>query len=351
MKILILKPSSLGDVIHALPVLRLLKLHLPKAEIYWWLDASLVPLLEHDPDLSGIITFHRKRWAAPRHWPELVRSVRDMRAQHFDWAIDLQGLARSGLFAWLARAGLTVGLDNPREGAREGAVAFYDITPPRAAGHLHAVDRYLAVLPLLGIPVHKDFDWLPRSPQAASQVEQKWGQPSDTRWIALLPGGRWDSKRWPAGAWAELVKQMSGVPNLKFILLGSKDEQALAQTIADADAARCLNLAGRTTLLEMVELIRACGLVITNDTGPMHVAAAVRRPVIAIFGPTDPVSTGPYGQLGNVLQNLALPCVPCMRQTCTFEDPLACLRSITPQSVALKARRVLDGTGGAVTCQ
>jgi ADP-heptose:LPS heptosyltransferase len=134
---------------------------------------------------------------------------------------------------------------------------------------------------------------------------------------------------------------MREIPDVKFILLGSKDEQPLAQTITEADPGRCLNLAGRTSLVEMVECIRASRLVITNDTGPMHVAAAVGRPIIALFGPTNPVSTGPYGQLGNVLQNIALPCVPCMSQKCAYEDPLACLRSLRPQTVFQKARRVL----------
>jgi ADP-heptose:LPS heptosyltransferase len=196
LKILILKPSSLGDVIHALPVLRLLKRHLPQSEIYWWLDSDLVPLLEKDPDLSGIIPFNRKRWAAPRQWPEIAASVRKVRRHRFDWAIDLQGLARSAVFAWLANAGVTVGLDNLREGAREGARTFYDVTPPRASPRTHAVDRYLAVLPLLGVPVHKNFDWLPARPEVFDQVAQKW-HPAGARWVALLPGGRWDNKRWP----------------------------------------------------------------------------------------------------------------------------------------------------------
>jgi heptosyltransferase-1 len=342
LKILILKPSSLGDVIHALPVLRLLKRHLPRSQIYWWLDAALVPLLEKDPDLSGIIPFQRKRWAALRRWPEIARSVRAMRQHHFDWAIDLQGLARSGIFAWLADAGLTIGLDNLREGSREGAVALYDITPPRAPANLHAVDRYLAVLPLLGVPVHRDFEWLPRRLDIAAQVEQKWGAPDGTRWITLLPGGRWDNKRWPVQYQAELVKLMRQAPRAKFVILGTPDEHLLGQAIAEADPARCLNLAGQTSMAEMIECIRRSQLVITNDTGPMHVAAALGRPVIALFGPTNPQSTGPYGQLGNVLQNRELPCVPCMSQKCFYRDPLACLHSITPEAVFQKARQTLE---------
>ncbi|PYJ87399.1 MAG: hypothetical protein DME22_01800, partial [Verrucomicrobia bacterium] len=102
LKILILKPSSLGDVVQALPVLRLLKRHLPQSEIYWWIDSTLRSLLEGDADLNGLFLFERWRWASPRHWDELLASIRQMRAMKFDWAIDLQSLARSGLFAWLA---------------------------------------------------------------------------------------------------------------------------------------------------------------------------------------------------------------------------------------------------------
>jgi heptosyltransferase-1 len=340
LKILILKPSSLGDVIHALPVLRLLKLRFPKSEIYWWLDAGLVPLLENDPDVTGIIPFQRRRWAAPHRWPEITASVQTMRRHHFDWAIDLQGLARSSIFAWLANAGLTVGLDNLREGSREGAHALYDLTPPRAPAGMHAVDRYLAVLPLLQVPVYSNFVWLPPRPEIAALVEQKW-QPSRARWVALLPGGRWDNKRWPVQYFVEWVKLAQQSMDVNFVILGSKDEHALGETIAAASPDRCLNLAGQTSLLEMIEWLRLSQITITNDTGPMHVAAALRKPVVALFGPTNPASTGPYGQLNNVLQNATLPCVPCMRAKCLYHEPLACLHSITPSMVLHQARQAM----------
>ena len=102
MKILILKPSSLGDVVQALPVLRLLKLQWPESEIFWWIDSSLASLLEGDRDLAGIVRFERRRWGSPVNWPEMWRSIRWMRTQQFDLVIDLQCLARTGIFAWLA---------------------------------------------------------------------------------------------------------------------------------------------------------------------------------------------------------------------------------------------------------
>jgi heptosyltransferase I len=343
LKILILKPSSLGDVIHALPVLRLLRSHWPKSEIYWWLDLNLVPLLEGDPDLAGIFAFQRKRWAAPRHWSEIISIVASMRRHRFDLAIDLQGLARSGLFAWLANARLTVGLDNVREGSREGARAFYDLTPPRAEAKTHAVDRYMAVLPLLNVPVHWKFEWLPRRPAAIQSIREKWAPDGlGARWIVLLPGGRWDNKRWPVQYFVDLAKRLQELPVLQLVVLGSKGERPLGETIAAAVPGFCLNLAGETTLDEMIEWIRQSRLVITNDTGPMHVAAATRRPIIAIFGPTDPANTGPYGQLQNVMQTAGLPCVPCLKSTCAYWDKLACLHAISPAAVFETAREALS---------
>jgi heptosyltransferase I len=339
LKILILKPSSLGDVIHALPVLRLLKRHWPESRIHWWLDVKLAPLLENDPDLAGLFRFQRDRWAAPRHWREIASSVRSMRRERFDIAIDLQGLARSGLFAWLANARLTVGLDNLREGSREGARALYDLTPPRASPRTHAVDRYMAVLPLLGVPVHWNFEWLPVRPAAARSVDEKWAPPGDgTRWIVLLPGARWDNKRWPAACFAALVRELRDIPDLRFVVLGSQNERSLGDTITAAAPELTLNLAGSTALDEMLEWIRRARLVVTNDTGPMHVAAAMNRPVIAVFGPTNPWNTGPYRQLANVVQIAELPCVPCLQSRCAYSERLACLHRITPGAILEKAR-------------
>src|SRR5260221_14707134 len=147
LKILILKPSSLGDVVQALPVLRLIKKHLPQSQVYWWLDAKLFPLLEGDSDLAGLIRFDRQRWIAPSQWLEHCRTGRWVRGQAFDWVIDLQGLARNGILAWLANGKLTVGLDYAREGAR----GYYDLVAPPPYLHAHAVDCYLNVLPLLGV--------------------------------------------------------------------------------------------------------------------------------------------------------------------------------------------------------
>ena len=337
MKILILKPSSLGDVIQALPVLRLLKLHFRDAEIFWWIDSALAPLLEGDPDLAGVVRFEHKRWGKPQHWPEMLGSIRWLRGQNFDLVIDLQCLARSGAFAWLARGKFLVGLDEIREGAR----GFYDVAVPRKSFHTHAVDWYLTVLPQLGVPVHENFNWLAERPEISAAVKLKW-KTNSTKWIAIQPGARWDNKRWPVEKFSQLVLLFAEkFPEVRFAILGGAEDMPLGEAISRAQSSRSLNLCGEISLPEMVEWIRLCDLMITNDTGPMHVAAALGKPLVALFGPTEPTRTGPYGQLDNVLR-IDLPCSPCLKSYCTWKTPLECLDSIAPVKVFERARKQLD---------
>ena len=343
MKILILKPSSLGDVIQALPVLRLLKLHFRDAEIFWWIDSALAPLLAGDPDLAGIVRFERQRWSRPPHWPEMFRSVRWMRAQNFDLVIDLQCLARSGAFAWLANGKFLVGLDEVREGAR----GFYDVAVPRKSFHTHAVDWYLSVLPALGVPVHKNFPWLPERPAVAAELKRKWfGENSPfairhSPLILLQPGARWENKRWPAEHFAELIRSLAQkFPAARFAILGDKSDQRLGEIILQAAPERGVNLCGATSLPEMIEWLRLGDLLVTNDTGPMHVAAALGKPLVALFGPTEPRRTGPYGQLENVLC-LDLPCSPCLKSVCHFEKPEECLRALAPAQVLARIHKII----------
>ena len=337
MKVLILKPSSLGDVVQALPLLRLLKQHRPDAEVHWWLASELCPLLAGDADLGALIPFERKRWRSPAYWPEGLCQIRALRAAHYDWVIDLQGLARSALFAWLAEGAFTIGLELEREGAH----LAYDLAVPRPKDKPHAVDWYLAVARALGIPVHDSFAWLPPRPEMASQVETKWPR-DQARWLGINPGARWDNKRWPAEHFAELVRQLAARDaNFRFALFGGPSDGPLTDAILRAAPDRCVNFAGRTTLPELIELLRRCELLVTNDTGPMHLAAALRIPVVSLFGPTAPEQTGPYRQAPFALRH-PLPCAPCMKSRCHWAEPLACLTTISPARVAAAVLTRLD---------
>lgn len=333
MNILIIKPSSLGDVVQALPVLRLLKRQWPESSTYWWIDKRFAPLLEDDPDLAGIITFDRAGWRSPLGWIEAANTIAAVRRLRLDLVIDLQSLFRSGVLAWLARGERTIGLDDPRE----GAPAFYDAAVPRPSPTTHAVDWYLDVLRQLRVPVDFSFTWLPQKKQIAARL------PRHEALIILQPGARWETKRWPARHFAETVRILShNFSEAQFCILGSEEDRSLAAQITLAAPDRCIDLTGKTSLPEMVEWIRMSRLMITNDTGPMHVAAALNKPIIAMFGPTDPRRTGPYGRMEHVLQ-ASLQCAPCFNKHCTHHTPVDCLRSISPAHVCEHAARVLSG--------
>ena len=159
--------------------------------------------------------------------------------------------------------------------------------------------------------------------------------------ILLQPGARWENKRWPARHFAELVRSLAQqFPDARFAILGDKGDQPLGEIISRAAPERCLNLCGQTSLLEMIEWVRLGDLMVTNDTGPMHAAAALGKPLVALFGPTEPRRTGPYGQLENVLR-LDLPCSPCLKSVCHFEKPEECLRALSPAQVLAHVRKVI----------
>jgi lipopolysaccharide heptosyltransferase II len=250
--------------------------------------------------------------------------------------IDLQSLARSAAFAWLANGRLTVGLDDPRE----GATAFYDLAVPRPSASTHAVDWYLSVLPVLGVPVSREFQWLPPRSKVAATLAHSWPIAS-ARWILLQPGARWLNKRWPVESFAALARQCLTLGSgFRVAVLGAEEDGPLAKAIATTE--RCLDLTGKLSLPEMVEWMRFSELVITNDTGPMHVAAALGKPAVALFGPTDPRRTGPYGQLDHVVR-LNLSCVPCLSSRCRYAKPFECLRALPVNVVFEAVKERLNG--------
>lgn len=327
MKVLILKPSSLGDVVQALPVLRMIKRHRPGAKVYWWISTELAPLLENDPDLEGIIPFDRREASNPFFWPELFLHVRQMRNLKFDYVLDLQSLARSAVVAWFANGATTIGLDDPRE----AAPTFFDLALPRLSWNTHAVDWYLSALKPLDIPICWDFSWFPPRPEVQHRVAERF--PRLTPRVVLIPGARWENKRWPLEYFLELTRLLlRHNQHLQVTVLGSKSDLATGLALKRISPERVQDLTGRTTLPEMIEVLRETEVAVTNDTGPMHIAAALGTPLVPIFGPTSPSRTGPFGQVDQALRH-KLPCVPCMSSRCHVDPPLACLTGVAPAQV------------------
>lgn len=338
MKVLILKPSSLGDVVQAIPVARLLRREHPDAEIHWWLNRDLSPLLDGDPDIARLVLFDRKRLGQLSSLPRLITHLSAIRAERYDLVIDLQALARSAFVSWYARGGFTIGLED----RREGAPAFYDQAVPRAGFNTHAVDWYLDVLRALGIPVDGNFEWLPERPEVFRLLRCRIPELAPDC-IAVQPGARWDTKRWPIGHFRGMIAQLrSRLPRTQILILGGRDDRSFGAELSADGAGGVLDLTGLLDLQELVEVMRRVRVLVTNDTGPMHIAAALARPVVGLFGPTEPRRTGPYGSQHRILRH-DLPCAPCLKSRCRWRDPLACLFGIQPDEVTNAVVDLLEG--------
>ncbi len=340
-RILIIKPSSLGDIVHALPVLAGLRAAYPDAHIAWLVGLSFAPLLESHPLLDEVIPFDRRRYGrmlqSPRILVDFLRFVRQLRRRRFDLVLDLQGLARSGFLSLASGARRRVGFAH----ARELASVFYSHRVRCEQTDRHAVDKNLRLARALGLPVNPPvFPLGLRSAELAAArqlIGEAAGRPLDS-FTAVIPGARWETKRWPAERLAELIDRMHAEELPPSVLLGAPADRAFADRVASACRVPLVDLAGRTSLRDLSAAITLADLIVCHDSGPMHIAAALGRPLVAIFGPTSPARTGPYSDAARVV-SLPLPCAPCHRREC----PLGhhdCLRKLDVAAVLGKVREI-----------
>lgn len=330
-RILLIKPSALGDVVHTLPVLSLLRRKFSKAWISWLIAPAWRPLVEKNPHLDETLDFDRRRLGDVTLGEDGIgRAIelgRDLASRHFDLVIDLQGLLRSALLTWSTHATIRVGFDYAREGAWLAYTHF--VSTPHA--QRHAVERYLDVAEFLGCgrgPVRFDFAISEHDRNTiASMLEGR------DRYAVLMPGTNWDTKRWPVSHFDTLASQIRSKLDLPVVVAGAGDAVPLAKQIR-AD----LNLAGRTSLTQLIALLENASLVVANDSGPMHIASALNRPLVTIFGPTNPVRTGPYARPDTVVR-LDIACSPCYSRKCSH---MSCMHWLTPDSVLHQARATLE---------
>lgn len=320
-RILLIKPSAIGDVVHALPVLNLLRTRWPAAKISWLVTPTCAGLLEGHPQLDEVILFERKQfghaWRSPAAAKALWQFSRDLRDRHFDLVIDLQGLLRSGWLAWETRAATRIGFGN----ARELGWIFYTHRVPIETTEQHAVDRYLAVAAALGCKSELVEFHFATTDEDRAAVDAML--PAGRRFAVLLPGTNWATKRWPVEHFAACVEPLKSRFGLETVIAGGPGDSSLAAKIAG------LNLCGKTTLRQLVALLERAELVIANDSGPMHIAAALGKPLVTPFGPTNPVRTGPYRRMDTVLR-VDIPCSPCYSRRCSHQS---CLQWLQPESV------------------
>jgi len=335
MKMLIIKPSSLGDIIHTLPFLKAVKDSFPDTRIDWVISRNLKGLVENNPLINEVIVFDKDSWKKIKNLPGTINEMsllkKILKSKKYDIAVDLQGLLRSGIITYYTPAGTKIGFADAREGSR-----FFYNRKISAEGSFHAVDKNLEIARAIG--AKKGKVGFPLAIDEASKERVKKLINNVKEYVVVAPSARWTTKIWPAEHFASLVRKI----NVPCVIIGGKGDREIAQEIMEkilnADnpsksslklrgergdtepVRRIFNLAGTTDLKELVALIEGARAVVSNDSGPMHVAAAFNKPLAALFGPTDPVKTGPYGWQKNehfrVIRS-RVSCSPCFKKKCS----------------------------------
>jgi heptosyltransferase I len=368
-KILLIKLSALGDVVHTIPVVHKLRRRYPAARLDWLVSSSVAELLQGHPAIDNVFEFVREEWLKPWRLAPFVSSARlaaKLRAVDYDLVLDLQGQLRSAAFAFATGAPVRIGFDRPRaevwnasprvvpeearrhawQGAREGSWLAYTHHIRLPTLDLHAVDRYLNVGPLLGLddgPADFSFP-IPREAISRIDALMDYYDAANKKLAVLAPGTIWETKEWRREGFAEVARYLLQ-KGFAVTLIGAARERAACEEVAKL-APGVVNLAGETTLSELAALIRRSTINVTNDSGPMHLAVALDRPVVSIFGPTEPIWIGPYRRADAVLR-ANLPCSPCyLRQLSSCRHNHDCMREVSAGAVIERVDTVLRKQGG-----
>ena len=326
MRILVVKLSSLGDILHVLPTVHELRAQLG-ADIDWVVHPEFAALVRCFADVDNVLTF-------PRHHVlrNLTGAIRKLRSREYDLIVDLHGLLKSGLVARLARGHRRIAPSY----AREGSAIFFRERAGSFNRTRHATEQAFDTLDYLGLMHPAGQFRAALRPLEGPLNPAVPDFPAGSRTIAFAPVSRWPSKDWPAARYGELAALLlKRDPALRIIVVGGQADIPVGDAIAAAAAVgkdRLFNLCGRTSIAESFALLGRCDLLIANDTGPVHMAAAVGTRCLVLFGPTRPDWTGPYGEGHRIIMR-DLPCQPCLKHRCPRGDH-ACLESITAAEVA-----------------
>lgn len=338
--ILVIKLRYIGDVLLATPVLRALRSRFPSARLAMLVNRGTEDVLRRNPDLDEVLVLDRMGAAGD------LRFARELRRRRFDCVIDLTDADRSAVLARLTGAPIRVGFN---EEHRWRGLLYSDIVPARPESE-HRLEHDLAALRLLGLDPKPEPPVLRTAPEdeaAAGRLLAEAGvAPGDRRPLVLLqPGARYWFKAWPVERFAELADRLTERYGCLVLVGGSPAERETAETVRALARSAPLVLAGRTSLLEFAALLTRCALFVGNDNGPMHMAAALGVPVVALFGPSDPAVWGPRGRRVLTLSK-GLDCRRCFHPTC-FRGEERCMKLISTDEVFAAAERALAAAGGA----
>jgi lipopolysaccharide heptosyltransferase I len=332
LNILIVRLGSLGDIIHAIPAAAAIRRVHPHATIHWLVDVRHEELLELVESINTRVAVNTSDAGS------IFRTVRRLRERHFDIAIDLQGLLKSAVLARLSRAGRVIGFPAPL--LREKAAGlFYTETEGDLAAR-HVIDKNLSILKALGIRVPDvEFPLVDRKSEIVSAARSGLGIGSGDRFALINPGAAWPNKRWPPVYYAEVARALAKRYHLRSLVLWGPGEREIGQRVVDASEGTAA-LSPPTSIADLVSLTKAAAVMISGDTGPLHVAGAVGTPLVGIFGPTDPNRNGPWAD-EDFSASRFQSCVCHYQRRCRIAG--WCLLDISPREVMNLVDRRLTG--------
>lgn len=390
MNILFVRLSYIGDILHATPAARWIKEQYPDAKLHWIVTPSMVELLDGNPYVDEIIPWERDEYEAHSkklHIPTMWRMWWELKAKlepyKFDVAVDVQGRLITGLVLLASGAPIRLGLGGTKE--LNWLFTNYKSKPSTD----HVIKRYVEVAQLLKEAVAKqaDLDTPLKTadnllePETLNNVsakkmyhmdfhvpsklhtwaEEQWetidnhtslnrGEVEKPLRVGLVLGTSWATKEWPQEKWYSLIKSLQYRAN--FVCLGGPKESTQYKPLMDSLAAEgidqiMLNMLGKTTLQEVGALIESCDVVVTADTGSLHIALALNKPVVALFGPTDPKLWGPLTGTFKVLVNDELDCLGCRKRRCPKPDQY-CMSGIEPVCVKKAIFELIGDRNGKV---
>lgn len=347
LNILLIRLSSIGDVLHCTPLAKTLKLQFPQANISWLVGEASQDILHGNPYLDEIIVWQREKWERELRGGEWLNSYRNfrlleynLRKAQYDLVIDMHGLLLTGLIAWRSGAAMRIGFAQ----AREGSPLFYTHRVP-AKQPMSIVRHYLQLLQPLKIHKHSLEMVMPvaqRDQDYAEDLFTTHHLRKDDLIVALNPSTSWVTKCWPPDHFSSLADLLITKLKAKVILLGAASDQPLVHKIMQNSQGDIINLAGKTNLKELAAVVQKINLFIGGDTGPLHIAAAVGTPTISLFGPTDPGIYAPAGS-GHTALFSSVPCRYCHRRTCTS---MVCMEAISPIEVYKAAKQMFERPTG-----
>lgn len=342
-RFVIVRLSSIGDVLHCTPVARALKEKFPTCHITWIVGQVSFPMIEANPYIDEVYIWSRERWEKLMRQGKLVEAwqmwrqlKKDMAKRNFDAALDIHGLLLSGMVTKATGAERRIGLS----GNKEPNGLFMTEQVPALPQDIHVIQRYLSILRPFDINT-KQYDMtLCLTDEAKNFAARFLGEHNiakEDKLVIINPATTWLAKNWPAEFFASTADALAD--DAKIMMCGGPGDRAIADKIIACAKAPIIDAVGKTSLLEMAALLKKANLLVVGDTGPLHMAVALGVPTVSVFGPTDPARFGPLSR-GHIVLRSKVNCMPCHKTVCPQKD-MRCMNSIRPETVVKAARRLM----------